>query len=115
MVILGKSISIGNIILFVAILVLGIIGLKNQLSSNKLLEHSATTKCKVKWTGSTSGNRYGQPECICEFIIDGESKPETYELKRLKVNIGDCLEIKYSLDDHKVTRLNYEKGVVPCD
>jgi hypothetical protein len=57
----------------------------------------------------------GYPEIVCRFTINGEERLINYSTNDLKVSIGDCVEIRYSIDDPKVSEINYEKGKVQCD
>jgi hypothetical protein len=80
----------------------------------EMLKNHSITKCKVTWIGSTAGKRYGQPECNCELSINGKKEIRKYDRKDLKLNIGDCLEVIYSIEDPTVSSLDYNKGPVPC-
>ena len=63
----------------------------------------------------TPGDRVGQPEIVCKVKINNKEKLINYRTRDLKVVVGDCVEIKYSVEDPKINEIVYEKGAVPCD
>ena len=94
------------------IAVIGYFGFENR---KEKLKNYKLTNGKVTMHTMTSGKRVGQPEIVCRVTIEGKERLINYETKELKVEVGDCIKIKYSVEDPRINEVVYEVGVVPCD
>ena len=102
-----------RVTLIVVIIVLFIVPFALKYRSDKLKNYNTAIGIVTMHT-RTVGDRVGQPEIVCKVLIDGKERLINYETKNLDVQVGDCVEIKYSVENPKINELNYEKGKIPC-
>lgn len=104
-----KDIISWSIILTVASI--GLWGYQHRLSA---LEESEMIKGQVVEFTRSRGRAISRPQVICRVVIQGEERLINYDTKELPVKIGECVWIRYSRSDSRITELLYERGSVPC-
>jgi hypothetical protein len=88
------------------------IGYNHRVSS---LKETDTTKGTVIMHTRSHGRAISRPQIVCRVVINGDERLINYDTKALSISIGDCVLIRYSTRDSKITELLYDAGTVPCD
>jgi hypothetical protein len=102
-----------NIIIIVGVTFLVIYGL---ITRNEKLKNSAVTVCTIVGFGQASGGSGLRPEVVkYEYHVNGvlynddSSFPDDNSVK-----VGNCYNLKYSIDDPRVTEILFKDGIVDC-
>jgi hypothetical protein len=113
----GIKFTVYRVILTVFFTVLATWGVNNYLYKQKAFEDSANTVAKVTYLRNSKGKRVSlYPFITYEFYVNGMRIEGNQKAEQgLEPKIGDCISITYSNQDPEVSRIDFEKGIVPCD
>lgn len=98
--------------IIIVLVVIGIIGYQHRLNA---LENSEIVKGKIVQFTRSHGRSISRPQIVCRLTIGGESRLVNYDKNDLIVSIGDCVMVRYSISNPRITELLYDKGAVPCE
>lgn len=94
------------------LVIVGVIGYVHRKESLK------KTKTAVGWVvkhTQSHGRAISRPQIVCRVDIDGEARLINFDKNDLDVDVGECVLIRYSVSDPRITELQYGTGVVPCE
>ena len=122
--ILGKKITKGN---FFAVIFCSVIFITCSIweyhRQNKLTNtHTITVFAKITdiymWAPGGGGYRVSRPRLKCEYYLHNLKYIKIFDLSESmwnNVHIGDCIEIKLSLENEHIFEWNREKGTFKCE
>lgn len=86
----------------------------SERKRNKALESYGRVSATVLNHTNISGTHVTSVYLVCKYSIDGKEYISTYYPNGLKVKNGECIVIKYSIDNPRISEIDYIAGVVPC-
>ena len=104
-----KQLFTYNRVLYTLLSIGGLFLLYRFFQQKELIKNSLNTKAVIIWIGQTRGKRVGQPEFEYEFMYNKNKYHRTAERFNYNVQVGDTIEIKFSVEDPRVSEVLYDK------
>ncbi|MBS1938108.1 MAG: hypothetical protein JST38_05025 [Bacteroidetes bacterium] len=100
--------------LIIILFIFGCFIIYSELRRSKILESYGKVCATVVNHTNISGSHITSVYLVCRYSIDGNEYISTYYPNGLKVKNGECIVIKYSIDNPRISEIDYTAGVVPC-
>jgi len=96
------------------IVILSIVAIYTEMHRDEKMQYSSTAIGIVISVTDISGSKFSPTQVYCRYTANGESKVGKFGMGELKLVVGDCVMIRYSVSNPSYSEIVYQRGKVQC-
>jgi len=94
--------------------VLSIVVIYSEINRRDKMQNYSTAIGVVVSITDISGSKFSPTNVYCRYTVNGMNKTGRYGVGNMKLSVGDCVVIKYSVSNPSYSEIVYRMGKVKC-